>query len=175
MNQTIIQKIRQIRCLICDVDGVLTDGRLYIDSNGNDMKSFHVQDGMGLKLLMAAGVEVAVITTSNTEVIDKRMAQLGVIHYFKGQVDKREAYQSLKEKLNLVDEQIAYIGDDYPDLPLIKWCGLGIAVANAIEPVKQQADWVTQTSGGNGAVREVCDAFLTAKDCLNQALESYYQ
>lgn len=175
MNQTIIQKIRQIKCLICDVDGVLTDGRLYISSCGKEMKTFHVQDGMGLKLLMAAGVEVAIITTSNTEVIDKRMAQLGVIHYFKGQVDKRQAYQSLKNKLGLSDEQIAYIGDDYPDLPLIKWSGLGISVQNAIEMVKQQADWVTQAPGGDGAVREVCDAFLTAKDCLNQALENYYQ
>ena len=175
MNQHIVQKIRQIQCLICDVDGVLTDGRLYIDNHGNELKAFHVQDGMGLKLLMATGIHVSVITTSNNGVIDNRMAQLGIENYYKGHVDKRQAYQNLKEKLKLEDEQIAYIGDDYPDLPLIKWAGLGISVPNGIEQVKQQADWVTQAPGGSGAVREVCDAFLTAKDCLNQALDSYYK
>lgn len=175
MNHLLIDKIRQIRCLICDVDGVLTDGRLYIDHHGNELKAFHVLDGMGLKLLMAAGIEVAIITTSTTEVIDKRMAQLGVTHYFKGQTDKRQAYQQLKENLSLTDQQIAYIGDDYPDLPIIKACGLGISVANGIEPVKQHADWVTEASGGNGAVREVCDGFLLANDCLNEALDNYYK
>ncbi len=175
MNQNIIQKIRQIQCLICDVDGVLTDGRLYIDNHGNEMKAFHVQDGMGLKLLMAVGINVSVITTSNNGVIDNRMAQLGIEHYFKGHVDKRQAYHGLKDKLKLNDEQIAYIGDDYPDLPLIKWAGLGISVPNGVEQVKQQADWVTHAPGGNGAVREVCDALLTAKDCLNQALENYFK
>lgn len=175
MNQQLIQKIRQIKCLICDVDGVLTNGCLYIDSCGNELKAFHVQDGMGLKLLMAAGLEVGIITTSVTDVIDKRMAQLGVIHYFKGQIDKRKAYLDLKNKLALKDEEIAYIGDDYPDLPLIKCSGLGISVPNGIEQVKMHADWVTKAPGGNGAVREVCDAFLTAKDCLNQALDNYYK
>src|SRR6476620_819516 len=98
MNE-LIEKARKIKCLISDVDGVLTDGYLYLDNHGNELKAFQVQDGMGLKLLMAAGVEVAVITTSVNAVIDHRMKQLGIQHYFKGQVDKQAAFQELKERL----------------------------------------------------------------------------
>ena len=110
----IIEKAKKIQCLICDVDGVLTDGRLY--------------DGVGLKLLMAAGIEVAIITTSRNAVIDHRMQQLGIRHYYMGQLDKRAAYLQLKSQLNLNDEVFAYIGDDLPDLPIIRQVGLGVAV-----------------------------------------------
>jgi 3-deoxy-D-manno-octulosonate 8-phosphate phosphatase (KDO 8-P phosphatase) len=172
MNE-LIEKARKIKCLICDVDGVLTNGTLHIDNNGNELKSFHVQDGMGLKLLMAAGIEVAVITTARNAVVDHRMNQLGITHYFKGQVDKRHAYQQVKTHLALQDEQIAYIGDDLPDLPLIQLAGLGVAVANAVQQVKQFSDWQTGQSGGSGAVRELCDLILNAQDKTEVALEGY--
>jgi 3-deoxy-D-manno-octulosonate 8-phosphate phosphatase (KDO 8-P phosphatase) len=171
----LLTKAKNIKCLISDVDGVLTDGLLYIDNFGNESKAFNVQDGMGLKLLMAAGIHVAVITTSVNAVIDKRMQQLGITHYFKGQVDKRDAYHALKETLGLQDEDFAYIGDDLPDLPLIKQVGLGIAVANALKQVKAGADWQTENSGGKGAVREICDIILEAQGKTEAALTSYLQ
>ncbi len=117
MNE-LIERAKKIKCLISDVDGVLTDGSLFIDNFGNELKTFQVQDGMGLKLLMAAGIEVAVITTSRNAVIDHRMKQLGIHHYYTGQVDKRDAYNKIKESLAFEDHQIAYVGDDLPDFPL---------------------------------------------------------
>lgn len=173
MNE-LLAKAKKIKCLISDVDGVLTDGLLYLDNFGNELKAFHVQDGMGLKLLMSAGIEVAIITTSVNVVIDHRMKQLGIKHYYKGQVDKRDAWYALKESLGLEDENFAYIGDDLPDLPLIQMAGLGVAVANALKPVKIAADWQTEKSGGNGAVREICDIILEAQDKTEAALERYF-
>lgn len=172
MNE-LLEKAKKIKCLICDVDGVLSDGLLHIDNHGNELKSFHVQDGMGLKLLMAAGVEVAVITTARNAVVDHRMQQLGIIHYFKGQIDKRNAYQQLKTTLNLQDDQFAYIGDDLPDLPLIQQVGLGVAVGNAVPQIKEFADWQTEKMGGRGAVRELCDLILNAQNKAESALEGY--
>jgi 3-deoxy-D-manno-octulosonate 8-phosphate phosphatase (KDO 8-P phosphatase) len=169
----LLEKAKKIRCVISDVDGVLTDGLLYIDNHGNEQKAFNVQDGMGLKMLMAAGIEVAVITTSCNAVIDHRMKQLGVRHYFKGQVDKRSAYQQLKAQLALDDEAFAYIGDDLPDLPLIQQVGLGVAVSNAVNKVKEFAVWHTQAHGGRGAVRELCDFILHAQNKQDEALEKY--
>ncbi|KTD82827.1 KdsC family phosphatase [Legionella waltersii] len=169
----LIEKAKKIKCLICDVDGVLSDGLLHIDNFGNELKSFHVQDGMGLKLLMAAGIQVAVITTSINNVIDHRMKQLGVIHYYKGQVDKRDAYDQLKQKLGYSDEEFAYIGDDLPDLPLIQAVGLGVAVRNAVSQVLEFADWRTEQTGGRGAVRELCDLILNAQNKTELALEGY--
>lgn len=170
---SLLEKAKKIKCLISDVDGVLTDGLLFLDNNGNELKAFHVQDGMGLKLLMAAGIEVAVITTSQNKVIDHRMQQLGIQHYFKGQVDKREAYKNLKETLGLEHDEFAYVGDDLPDLPLIQQVGLGVAVANAVSQVKEFADWVTEQQGGRGAVREVCELILNAQDKQDIALSRY--
>ncbi len=169
----VLEKAKKIKCVICDVDGVLTDGLLYIDNTGNELKAFHIQDGMGLKLLMSADIEVAVITTSRNAVIDHRMKQLGIRYYFKGQVDKREAYQQLKSQLKLDDESFAYIGDDLPDLPIIRQVGLGIAVANAVSQVKAFATWCTEKSGGSGAIREVCDLILHAQNKSDEALNRY--
>lgn len=169
----LITKAKKIRCVICDVDGVLTDGLIYLDNHGNELKAFHIQDGMGLKLLMAAGINVAVITTSRNAVIDHRMQQLGIQHYFKGQVDKRAAYQQLKTQLGLNDESFAYIGDDLPDIAIIRQVGLGVAVANAVSQVKEFATWHTQCHGGRGAVREVCDFILTAQNKQETALNEY--
>mgnify|MGYP000042894462 FL=1 len=171
--QDLIEKARLIRCLICDIDGVLTNGLIYLDNHGNELKAFHIQDGMGLKLLMSAGIEVAVITTSVNPVIDHRMRQLGITHYFTGQVDKRQAFDTLKAKLNLQNQEISYIGDDLPDLPIIRQVGLGVAVANAVPMVKEFAYWTTTHSGGNGAVRELCDLILEAQEKSTLALEKY--
>lgn len=172
MNQ-LLEKAKNIKCLVCDVDGVLTEGFLHIDNHGNELKTFHVQDGMGLKFLMAAGIEVAVITTSVNAVIDHRMKQLGITRYYKGQVDKRQAFEQLKTDLQLEDHEFAYVGDDLPDLPLIQRVGFGVAVANAVPLVLQSACWRTTLPGGKGGVRELCDLILQAQDKVTLALEEY--
>ena len=173
MNELIL-KAEKIKCLICDIDGVLTDGKLYYDNYGNELKAFHVQDGMGLKLLMAAKIHVAVITASKNAVVDHRMNQLGIEHYYKGQVDKITALHQLKEKLGLDNAEIAYVGDDLPDLPLIRQVGLGVAVADAVVQVKEFAYWQTTKKGGRGAVREVCDLILNAQQLFDTALAEYF-
>lgn len=172
MNE-LIEKAQKVRCVICDIDGVLTDGLLYIANNGNELKTFNVQDGMGLKLLLAAGIEVAVITTSVNRVVDHRMKQLGIQYYYTGQLNKCSAYDDLKKQLGFADEQFAYIGDDLPDLDIMKQVGLSIAVANAVRQVKEFAYWQTEKPGGNGAVREACDLILNAQGKEQAALENY--
>lgn len=165
--------LKNIRCLICDVDGVLSNGLLYLTNRGDEIKTFHVHDGVGLKLLMNADIHVAIITTSCNKIIDKRMEQLNIEHYFSGVLDKRKAYQTLKDRLQLADEQFAYIGDDLPDLPVLKQVGFKVAVANARPEVLAIADFVTKNTGGHGAVREVCDRLLKENEVLMQALERY--
>jgi len=128
---------------------------------------------MGLKFLMSAGIEVAVITTSDNAVIDDRMKQLGINHVYKGQINKQKAFDALKAKLDLPNEAFAYVGDDLPDLPIIQQVGLGVAVGNALPQVKQAADLETTKFGGAGGVRELCDFILTTQDKFNLALDTY--
>ncbi len=172
MNE-LLEKAKQVKCLICDVDGVLTDGLLHIDNYGNELKSFHVLDGMGLKLLMAIDIQVAIITTSQNAVIEHRMKQLGIQHYFTGQINKMNAFNQLKSHLNLTTADFAYVGDDLPDLPIMQQVGFSIAVANAVDQVKEFASWQTQRAGGNGAVREVCDLILRAQQMQEVAITRY--
>lgn len=159
----IIENAAKIRCLILDVDGVLTDGRLYFNEQGEVVKVFHAQDGLGIKLLQQAGITVAIISGRNSPIVQKRAEELAIAHIYQGQENKLPALEQLMMKLGLTDEQFAYVGDDLPDLPLIQRVGLGIAVANAVAAVKKHALWQTQRSGGDGAVREVCDFLLEAQ------------
>lgn len=166
-------RAKQIQCLICDIDGVLTDGLLYLDNQGNESKTFHIHDGVGLKLIMAAGIHVAVITGSKNQVVDHRMNQLGISLYYKNQLNKLEVYDHIKKTLQVDDAQIAYIGDDLPDLPLIKKVGLGATVADAIGSVKEYAIWKSQYNGGRGAVRELCEFILNSQNKMQQAMQEY--
>lgn len=172
MNK-LMEIAKKIKCLICDMDGVLTDGLLYIDNHFNELKTFHIHDGVGLKLLMAAGIEVAVITGSRNAVVDHRMQQLGIKHYYKDQLNKQDTYTQLKKTLNLEDEQFAYIGDDLPDRPIMQQVGLSVAVANAVRQVKEIAVWQTEHVGGRGAVRELCDLILDSQNKMDLAIASY--
>jgi len=174
MNK-LTEKAKKISCLITDVDGVLTNGFIYLDPQGNELKAFHVQDGMGIKMLLAAGIQVAVITTSVSNIIEERMKQLGISLFYTGQVDKRDAFQQLKAQLSLSNEDIAYIGDDLPDLPIIQEVGLGVAVQNAVPQVREYADWVSAKDGGAGAVRELCDLILYSQGLFDTALEKYFK
>lgn len=169
----LIEQAKNIKCLICDLDGVLTDGFLYIDNHFNELKTFHIHDGVGLKLLMASGIEVAVITGSSNAVVDHRMQQLGIVHYYKAQLDKQETYKKLKQTLNLTDDQFAYIGDDIPDIPIMRQVGLSATVADATYQVKEIAMWQTTLPGGRGAVRELCDLILNAQNKMDLAIAGY--
>lgn len=171
--QALIEKAKHIKCLVCDVDGVLTDGHLYYNHTGMDHLRFHVHDGIGIKLLQNMGIHIAIITTSNNKIIDNRVGFLGIEHYYKGKINKNIAYQDLTEKLKLNDEQIAYVGDDIPDLPLIQRVGLGVAVANCNDSIREHADWITTKHGGQGAVREVCDLIMQAQDSIHNVFDDY--
>lgn len=173
--QNLINKAQKIRCLICDLDGVLTDCRVFIDNSGNEYKGFNIQDGFGIKLLQESGIEVAIITGSKQELIHYRTAQLDIKHFFPGAINKQKAFDTLKSTLNLTNEEFAYIGDDLPDLTIMKQIGFSVATANAVRLVKEAADWQTELPGGHGAVREVCDFILQAQGTLHKSLEKYLQ
>jgi 3-deoxy-D-manno-octulosonate 8-phosphate phosphatase (KDO 8-P phosphatase) len=173
ITDNILQKASKIKCLISDVDGVLTNGYLYLDNYGNELKAFHVQDGLGLKLLMQVGIHVGIITASVNEVITHRMQQLGIKHVYTGKINKSDALAHIKHELSLEDETIAYIGDDLPDLPLMKQVGLGIAPSNAVPLVKEIADWIIPIAGGEGAVRLLCDTILKAQGKDEEAIKRY--
>ncbi len=158
-----------IQLLICDVDGVFSDGRIYMGNNSEELKAFHTLDGFGVKALINSGLEVAVITGRKSKIVEQRMQSLGINLLYQGQQDKLAAYKELLHQLQLEPQQIAYIGDDLVDTPVMQACGLGVAVQTAHPLCKQAANLVTQTAGGYGAVREVCDLILQAKGKLEQA------
>lgn len=155
------------------MDGVLTDGALYYSSAGEEMKAFNIQDGLGIKLLQSGGVAVAIITGRRSAMVERRARELGIAHLAQGAEDKLAAFEGLLDETGLSADQAACMGDDLPDLPLLRRCALGITVPEAPEAVKARAALVTQRSGGRGAVREVCDLILAAQDKLGQALEPY--
>ena len=151
-----------IRLVAFDVDGVFTDGRFYLSNDGVESKAFHTQDGYGIRQLINAGIAVAVISGRRSGAVERRMAELGVIHVIQGCRDKVAALDDLLGPLKLTTEQCAFVGDDMPDLPLLKTVGFSIAVANAVPEVRDQCDYTTTASGGFGAVREVCELVLGA-------------
>ncbi|MBA2654763.1 MAG: HAD hydrolase family protein [Gammaproteobacteria bacterium] len=171
--ETAIKKAKNIKVAIFDVDGVLTDGKIYFTSSGLEYKAFHSQDGLGIKMLLRAGIEIAIITARTSELVQRRMDELGVRHVFQGQENKIISYDILKNTLGVNDDQIAYVGDDLNDVAPIKRSGFGIAVANASPFVHQHADWSTSRQGGSGAVREVCEFILNAQDLLAPLCEQY--
>ena len=156
-----LEKLRKIKLLILDVDGVLTDGSIYYADDGSKGKSFNVQDGLGIRHLMARGLEVAVISGGVSTAAENRVKYLGIKHWYIGVgEDKYPYFVQLKQTLQYSDEEIAYVGDDLPDLVVMQQVGFRVAVANAVQLVKESADYITQRSGGMGAVREVCDLLL---------------
>ena len=164
MDDALRERACAIRMLILDVDGVLTDGKLYFDHAGNEMKAFNTRDGMGIKALQRVGIEVAVITGRNSEAVTKRMTQLGIKHIFQGREDKLDAFLELLEVTGLDAQQICFAGDDWIDIPVLLRAGLAVSVADAEDRVKQQAHWITGRNGGDGAVREICNLILSAQE-----------
>ncbi|WP_338884235.1 3-deoxy-manno-octulosonate-8-phosphatase KdsC [Xenorhabdus sp. TH1] len=169
VNKAIIEKARQIRLLICDVDGVLSDGLLYMGNEGEELKTFNVRDGYGIRCLITSGIEVAIITGRKAKLLENRAETLGITYLYQGQNDKVLAYKELLDKLALQPEQVAYIGDDLIDWPVMAQVGLSVAVADAHPLLLPKADYVTQIAGGRGAVRELCDLVLFAQNKLEDA------
>jgi 3-deoxy-D-manno-octulosonate 8-phosphate phosphatase (KDO 8-P phosphatase) len=148
---------------------------LHYGPNGIEYKEFHVHDGQGMKYLQKSGVEIGIITACTSSIVAKRMKDLGINHVYQGIHDKVAAYNELKQKLNIADQQIAYVGDDLPDLPLIVKVGLGVTVANAPEIMRKHAAWVTKAKGGRGAAREVCELIMHAQGTYETIIDSYLQ
>ncbi len=171
--QSVVEKAKKLKLLILDVDGVLTDGKLFFDNDGNEYKSFHAQDGHGIKMLRQTGVEVAVISGRKSKSVALRMKNLGVEHVYQGHENKIAAFNEIIELMGITPEQAAHVGDDVIDLPVMIRVGLAIAVNDANFAVKQHADWCTTLPGGQGAVREVCDFIMQAQGHFDEMLNAY--
>lgn len=169
----ILKKAALIDLAVFDVDGVLTNGELIYTSGQHELKIFHAHDGLGLKMLIRGGCEVAVISSRKSAIVEIRMAELGIGHVYQGEEDKRSCLLALMGKLGVAQSATAYTGDDLVDLPAMQQAGLAIAVANAHPYVIEHADWVTAKSGGSGAAREVCDLILRARGKLDALLDEY--
>lgn len=173
--QDLMEKASKIRLVIFDVDGVLTDGSLFYGDDGQEYKAFNSRDGHGMKMLQASGVQIGIITGRTSQVVKLRMDSLGIQHVFQGQLDKLPAYEQMIAQLGLEHEQIAYVGDDVVDLPVMIRVGLAIAVQDAHPLVKQHAHWTTPNRGGHAAARDVCEMIMQAQGTLDQALAKYLQ
>lgn len=164
---------KNIELIIFDIDGVLTTGALFFDNNGDEYKAFHAKDGHGIRMLLECGIQAAVITGRQSELVKHRMIDLGLDIIYQGYSDKRLAFKLLLEETGLNPENIAYVGDDVVDLPVMTEVGLAVAVGDAHEFVKKNAHFVTKTAGGLGAGREIIELILDAKGLLKDKLNSY--
>lgn len=178
MNNTqadpqLLQRGQTIKLAIFDVDGVLTDGRLYFLADGSEFKTFNTLDGQGIKMLIASGVRTAIISGRSTPIVERRAQNLGIQHLYQGREDKLVVLDELLAELGLNYADVAYLGDDLPDLPVMRRAGLGMAVANANAFVRQHAHGVTQARGGEGAAREFCELILAAQGNLAAAQAAY--
>jgi len=173
MNDELLLRAKAIRLAIFDVDGVLTDGRLYFLADGSEFKTFNTLDGLGIKMLINSGVRTAIISGRTTPVVERRARNLGIQYLYQGREDKLAVLDELLAELGLDYEQVAYLGDDLPDLPVIRRVGLGMAVASADSFVQCHAHGVTQARGGEGAAREFCELILQAQGNLEAAQAAY--
>ena len=167
MEDALTQRARGIRLLTCDVDGVLTDGRIYVGDDGRESKAFNALDGVGLRMLMSAGVTVAWITGSSAPAVMHRARSLGIARIVQGAEDKLAPWEAIHSELGLPAAACAHVGDDLPDVPVFVRCGLAVAVPHAPPSVRARAHFVTERDGGMGAVRELCELILAAQGVLD--------
>ena len=165
-----MEKAKDIKLVILDVDGVMTDGRIVIDDNGVETRNFDIKDGMGVVVLMMSGVEVAIITSKKSGAVRHRAEELKIKRFYEGIRKKTEPYEEMLKEMGITDAQVAYVGDDLVDLSMMKRVGLPIAVGDAVEDVKKHAAYVTEARGGYGAVREVAEMILKAQDKWDKIL-----
>ena len=170
-----IRKIKAIKILILDVDGVMTDGKIIYDDDGKEIKIFDVKDGHGIKLLMRAGIDVAIITARESKVVLHRAKNLGIETVYQKAMDKVIAFEDMLKKRRLFPQETAYIGDELVDIPLLHRVGFAVTVKDAVEDAKKHADYTTAKSGGCGAVREVCELILKVQDKWDEVTAKYFE
>ena len=173
MNKRLIARARRIRLAIFDVDGVLTDGTLHLGKHGEQIKTFNILDGLGLKMLAASGVGLALLSGRKSSVVALRARETGIAHVLQGSTSKLETYHGLLRKLKLAEEETSFMGDDLPDLPVLRRCGLAFSVPDAPQIVRGHVHYVTRNAGGRGAVREACEFLMRAQGTLENQMATY--
>lgn len=173
LSYALLESASHLKALVLDVDGILSDGFVTLTNTGDEIKSFDIRDGLGMKLVQKAGMKVIIITGRKSHIVDKRMSDLGVDLVFQGREDKGVALKEACAQLGLTPQDCLYMGDDWPDLSAFAIAGMKATVPNGHIEVRKRADFVTQAYGGRGAVREVCDMLLTAKDQYSVLLEEF--
>jgi len=172
----LLERAARVRMLVLDVDGVLTDGNLYFDNSGNELKAFSTRDGFGMRCLQRHGIELALITGRQSQIVERRAGQLGISHVYQGRNDKSKAFRELLGATGFEAQDVCYAGDDWIDLPVLGRVGFSVTVADADDVVKRRVHWVTSRPGGGGAVREICDLIMAAtgvdKLVLNEILNA---
>ena len=163
IDPLLLERAAAVRALVLDVDGVLTDGRLYFDNQGNELKAFSTRDGLGMRALQSQGTLLALITGRRSEIVARRAANLGIEHVYQGRDDKLDAFNELLVATGLEEREICYAGDDWIDIPVLDRVGLAVTVPDADSVVKSHAHWITPRPGGHGAVRDLCDLILAAR------------
>ena len=174
LSTSLIKKIKAVKLLILDVDGVMTDGRIIYDDDGKEIKIFDVKDGHGIKLLMRVGIEVAIITARESQVVLHRAKNLGIDIVYQKAMDKVEAFNEILQKKQLSEKEVAYVGDELVDIPLLRKVGFAAAVKDAVEDLKMYVDFITEKNGGQGAVREICELILKTQGKWGEATEKYF-
>ena len=169
IEDTVWQKASKIKLLICDVDGVFSDGLVYMSNTGDELKTFHTRDGYGVRSLLTSNIPVAIITGRKSKIVEDRMTALGITHIYQGVDNKLVPYQELLSLYKVTPDEVAYIGDDMVDLPVMKHVGLSVCVADGHPYVCQHADFVTHIKGGHGALRELTDLLLLSQNKFETA------
>ncbi|HOE80034.1 MAG TPA: HAD hydrolase family protein [Smithellaceae bacterium] len=173
MDNELLKKLKKIKMLVLDVDGVMTDGGIIMDGGGGESKVFNVRDGHGLVLLQRHGISVAILTGRTSTVVEHRARDLKIKEVYQGALNKKEVFVGLLQKNNLLADDVAYMGDDIVDIPVLKMAGFSAAVSDADETVKKIVDHVTASRGGRGAVREICEMLLKAQDFWPEVATRY--
>lgn len=171
--EEVLKKAKNIKLIIFDVDGVLTDGSLFYGDDGQEYKAFNSRDGHGMKMLQQSGVQIGIITGRTSDVVLHRMKNLNVQHIYQGRLEKLPAFKELIGKLDIHPEHVAYVGDDVVDLPIMIRSGLAITVPNAHDMTKQHAHWITTQPAGGGAAREICEMIMKAQGTYDTAMAKY--
>ena len=173
VSQELASRIRAVKLVVFDVDGVLTDGRIIFSNSGEETKLFDVKDGHGIKLLMRSGIDVAIITARESDVVRRRARDLGITHVFQGMKDKKMALEELVKASGVTPDAMAYMGDDIIDLPVLKRVAFSAAVADAVSEVIERVDFVAKRPGGRGAARELAELILKVQGKWDEVMKAY--
>jgi 3-deoxy-D-manno-octulosonate 8-phosphate phosphatase (KDO 8-P phosphatase) len=174
ISDDVLARAKKIKLVLFDVDGVLTDGRLYLDNRGEEYKAFNSRDGHGLKMLMRNGVEVGIITGRNSEIVAHRTKELGIHHVRQGAADKLPVYEEMVREMKLGHEQVCFVGDDVVDLPIMLRVGLAVCPRDGHFLVQRHSHWVSRNDGGRGCARDVCELLMLANGSFSAEMQRYY-